>query len=153
MFGDETATQLRQFQARNGLQEGDVVDHDTAVALETAHSPAEPEPPSLSQLEGLTLDDGITFGTFGRRPRVRALQGRLTDLGFPRGIDGMFGPETAGALQSFQGSRNLPQSTTVDRVTADALEGREPPITGEGAQPDDAGGACPPGFVPVATET
>jgi peptidoglycan hydrolase-like protein with peptidoglycan-binding domain len=140
MFGAQTANVLHQFQSRMGFEEADTVDEATSQALETT----EPTDPSqISQLEGLTRGDGLVFGTFDRRTRVANLQSKLTTAGFDCASDGMFGPATADALHGFQVSRALEVSDTVDRQTADALEGR-------GDQATNEGGPCGPGMVLVS---
>jgi hypothetical protein len=76
-----------------------------------------------SLLEGLRHRDGLDWGTWDRRPRVRTLQERLTARGAPTTPDGMFGKKTLAALNSFQGTQSLPATPVVDRPTAQALEG------------------------------
>jgi peptidoglycan hydrolase-like protein with peptidoglycan-binding domain len=142
MFGNETGAALRQFQASMGLPEQDIVDPATAEALDR-YTPEPGEPSPISRIEGLKLNDGITYGTWDRRPRVRELQTRLTASGFFCEVDGMFGSKTADALHGFQAVNGLPQRDIVDRDTADALEGRKR----GGTVPQ-----CPPGYVPVTTE-
>ena len=133
MFGGQTADALHQLQGRLGVPEQDTVDPATAAALE-----GEPTPEGeLSSIEGLRLQDGITFGTWHLRPRVSELQQRLTGHGFFAEPDGMFGELTLAALNAFQSSRELVATTVVDRPTADALEGRGDPAP------------CPPGELPV----
>src|SRR5207302_8582484 len=75
-----------------------------------------------SDLVGLTLNDGITYGTWDRRPKVQRLQTELIEHGAAITPDGMFGDETAAALHRFQVSAGLAESDTVDQATADALE-------------------------------
>lgn len=123
MFGEETAVALRQFQVTVGLLEDDTVDPATVRALET-YAPEPDQPAAVSHIEGLQVNDGVTYGTWDRRPRVGELQERLSGAGFPCKVDGMFGPMTAKALHSYQATSDLPQSDTVNRATADALEGR-----------------------------
>lgn len=56
-------------------------------------------------------------------PLVRALQQRLSDLGFdPRGIDGTFGPGTLAAVIAFQKSKGLQADGIVGPLTATALQ-------------------------------
>jgi peptidoglycan hydrolase-like protein with peptidoglycan-binding domain len=140
-FGDKTAAALHQFQATVGLPEQDVVDQATADALEGIPEPDQPS--AISELEGLKREDGITYGTWDRRPRVHNLQSRLTATGFPCTIDGMFGSETADALHGFQIQNGLLESDEVDRSTADTLEGH---TRGGGDL------VCPRGEIPVPVE-
>lgn len=138
MFGNETADMLHRFQSRLGFVEQDVVDQATANALEEP-GPQPGQPVSISQLEGLKRDDGITYGTWELRPRVGKLQERLSGSGFFCKIDGMFGNETAEALHGFQLSHGFPVADIVDQTTADALEGRDGDIQLQ----------CPEGTVPI----
>lgn len=139
MFGAGTGAAVMDFQAQRGLPTRPFVDQVTASLL------ADPSPTQVlvtsSTFQGLRLNDGITWGTRELRPRVTALQERLTVMGSPCKPDGMFGKLTLAALNEFQVSRNLPPSEEVDSLTADALEGRSP-------DPDQPR-QCDAGEVPV----
>ena len=95
-----------------------------------------------SDLVGLTEGDGITYGTWDRRPRVTRLQSKLNEHGAALKLDGMFGPNTLRALNAFQALHGISQGNVVDRATADALEG-----SGRGSAPQ-----CPPGYLPIFAE-
>jgi peptidoglycan hydrolase-like protein with peptidoglycan-binding domain len=140
MFGKNTLAALNQFQSRIGSPVQEVVDEETSAALEGSR-PGTGGPAEISQLEGLKLNDGITYGTWERRPRVSNLQIRLTAFGFACKADGMFGPKTNEALHGFQTANGIPPSDAVDRPTADALEG------GPGG-----GTECPSGYIPMPLE-
>lgn len=133
MFGGGTRAALTEFQGQRGLAPGAEVDQATADSLESGAAPGR------SDLVGLRRGDGLDFGTEGRAPRVAKLQGKLNEKAQPCAVDGMFGPETGGALTSFQGLNGLPEQELVDEPTAAALEG------GGGGPPD----VCPLGTVPV----
>jgi peptidoglycan hydrolase-like protein with peptidoglycan-binding domain len=54
--------------------------------------------------------------------KVRIAQLALTFLGHnPRGVDGQFGNNTRRALQRFQAAAGLPQTTTLDDASLNAL--------------------------------
>jgi peptidoglycan hydrolase-like protein with peptidoglycan-binding domain len=78
--------------------------------------------PAGNPLVGLKRGDGLVFGTFDRRTRVRQLQQKLNEK-IVAGLaeDGMFGPLTAEALANFQASVGLPVEQPVSPDTADAL--------------------------------
>ncbi|MFB7978097.1 peptidoglycan recognition protein family protein [Streptomyces vinaceus] len=54
---------------------------------------------------------------------VKAVQSRLTALGFPTTADGAFGPGTAARVAAFQSARGLPQDGVVDARTWSRLLG------------------------------
>ncbi|WP_426593755.1 peptidoglycan-binding domain-containing protein [Cellulomonas sp. McL0617] len=65
------------------------------------------------------------------RSYTLALQQQLTDAGYYTGpIDGIYGPLTVAAVVALQAANDLPQTGTVDRATADALEAT---LTAKGA--------------------
>ena len=135
MFGQNTLSVLNQFQSRVGLPPTHTVDSRTAMALLLPPSP-ESGVGLISGVEGLKVGDGLKFGTFNLRPQVSRLQQLLTIHGNFTKVDGMFGPKTLSAMNIFQAARELTTSDTVDRGTADALEGRAP-------------GLCPFGQIPL----
>ena len=53
--------------------------------------------------------------------QVRAYQGLLTSLGFPVPVDGVWGPATVAALQSYQEAARLPKTGVVDHLTRRVL--------------------------------
>ena len=66
----------------------------------------------------------ITMPTGNRNPEVADIQKALVALGFPlpkHGVDGIRGPETSGAIRSFQQANKLDPSGTPDQATVDAL--------------------------------
>ena len=77
-------------------------------------------------LVGLTRGDGLDYGTWERRPRVKLLQTKLNEKMLAGlNVDGMFGPKTDGVLQEYQASIRVPPQSIVDTVTADALMDRK----------------------------
>lgn len=139
MFGKGTGGAVMDFQSSRGLPRREQVDDVTADLL----SGASPDDlvVTVSEFQGLRRGDGLVWGTWEKRPRVKGLQARLTVLGFAATSDGMFGPGTQSSLNGFQVSRGIPPSDHVDLATADALEGRDPP----GAIPT----FCPAGKIAV----
>ncbi|MFJ5546568.1 N-acetylmuramoyl-L-alanine amidase [Streptomyces sp. NPDC093225] len=53
----------------------------------------------------------------GAGAAVKAVQNRLTTLGFPADVDGLFGPGTEGQVKAFQTARGLPSDGVVDART------------------------------------
>ena len=89
-FGPDTTRALLAFQAERGLDEHGTVDETTQAALVEA---------------GVRLGDRHLYlhAPMFRGDDVADLQLRLGSLGFDAGrIDGIFGPDTAGALSDFQ---------------------------------------------------
>jgi putative peptidoglycan binding protein len=98
----------------------EVTDTDFSATEGPAAAPSPPTP-GPSPFVGLTRGDGLVFGTWDKRPLVEAFQQRLAAGGLVVTPDGMFGPSTAKALNSFQRSHGLPPSDTVDAATAAGL--------------------------------
>jgi hypothetical protein len=94
-------------------------------------------------LVGLKHRDGLDWGTWERRPRVKLLQDKLNEKMLAGlNIDGMFGDKTRQALQEFQLSIDMPPHDLVDPVTADALMGKKKKETPPGPvppQPENGG--------------
>jgi peptidoglycan hydrolase-like protein with peptidoglycan-binding domain len=98
--------------------------------------------PAGNPLVGLKQGDGLVFGTFDRRTRVRILQQRLNEkTGAGLDEDGMFGPRTSEALATFQAGRGLPAIEPIDPDTADALMDRVAPGGGISGVPPGQEGA------------
>ena len=94
-FGPDTTRALLAFQAERGLDEHGTVDETTQAALVEA---------------GVRLGDRHLYlhAPMFRGDDVADLQLRLGSLGFDAGrIDGIFGPDTTGALGDFQRNTGL----------------------------------------------
>lgn len=122
IFGDATASAVRNFQASRGLTVDGIVGPDTWRALVAS---------------GYRLGDRMLYH---RVPMMRGddvadLQRRLNALGFETGkVDGIFGPETLSGLLDFQHNRGLAEdgiagpevSTDLDLIArATSKPGRE----------------------------
>lgn len=94
---------------RGTVQRDDLVGRDVSTVL-------------ANPLIGLTRGDGIVFGTWEKRPRVRLLQQKLKEKA-SAGLkpDGMFGELTTKALNRFQLTRGILPGETVNSVTVQAL--------------------------------
>ena len=103
-FGPVTLAALKTFQGQRGLEASGNVDPTTAHLLGLASAPALPA-------RGQTGEP------------VKVLQQALTNaaISVRGGVDGIFGPATAAAVQAFQSSRGLPATGAVDLPTAIAL--------------------------------
>lgn len=76
---------------------------------------------ALRDLEQPSAAAPLEFGAHGWR--VRALQTRLVELGYPVGrIDESFGGRTRTAVLDFQACNDLPQTGVVDTATQSALD-------------------------------
>jgi peptidoglycan hydrolase-like protein with peptidoglycan-binding domain len=110
IFGPATEAAVENLQRDAGLPVTGVVDATTWAALEAAT-------PAILVQRGDRGDD------------VRTLQQLLTGAGFDAGvIDGVFGPLTENAVESFQSDAGLPITGLVDQVTWDALRSDPPAI-------------------------
>lgn len=82
-------------------------------------------PSADNPVVGLKNQDGLAFGTFDKRPRVKLLQTKLNEkVGSGLSVDGMWGKKTSGSLESFQLSRSTVPTEFVDQDTGDALMDR-----------------------------
>jgi peptidoglycan hydrolase-like protein with peptidoglycan-binding domain len=112
LFGPQTETATRQFQAANGLPPTGVVDEPTWAALPNGN----PMP---------TLAEGASGDV------VRSLQQVLTTgaCGLwettPQGVDGVFGPNTAASVRAFQTWARLQADGIVGQRTWDAATSLE----------------------------
>jgi len=104
VLGPDTLSELKLFQSSRGLEVSELCDAATWAALVEA---------------GYELGDRLLYLThpMTRGDDVSQLQQRLGGLGFDAGrIDGIFGPDTEGALREFQRNSGL----TVDGVSGPA---------------------------------
>ena len=109
--------------------------------------PADPSNPVV----GLARGDGLNVGTFERRPRVKLLQFKLNEkTGAGLAVDGMWGPKTSKALETFMLTRSTVPAEAVDKPTGDALMGSnvQPPGPRPPGPPPAPPGPKPPGPVP-----
>ncbi len=112
-FGSATQASVKAFQRYKGLPVTGVVDQATAAALGLAPAPA---PAAVAAAPGT-----LARGAIGQP--VKQLQQALINAGVtvPGGVDGIFGRGTEGALKTFQQSKGLGVTGTVDPRTAAAL--------------------------------
>lgn len=70
----------------------------------------------MSCVETMGADySSITLQNGSRGEEVKVLQSKLLSLGFdPKGIDGIFGPNTANALNAYKASVGLPENGIAD---------------------------------------
>ena len=109
LFGESTEQAVRAFQQERGLLVDGLVGGDTWEELVEA---------------GYAPGDRVLYlrSPYFRGEDVRSLQGRLNVLGFDPGReDGIFGEQTARAVQEFQRNVGLPPDGIVGATTLDAL--------------------------------
>lgn len=117
-FGALTYAAVRNFQAAHGLAVDGIVGTQTMTALDassnTATAPMEAAPP---RYPAGYLHEGDTGASIVR------LQQDLTRLGYSTdGVDGIFGPDTLAAVESFQRAKGLPAHGLVGQLTWNALD-------------------------------
>ncbi|WP_259344274.1 L,D-transpeptidase family protein [Priestia flexa] len=120
VFGNNTDAALRQFQKARGLSVTGVVDAATQKALNgtTANKPSSPS-------KGPSLTSGPTLKLGSKGDAVKALQQKLTSLGFnTQGVDGMFGSNTSAAVRKFQSANGLAADGIVGPNTYKALSSK-----------------------------
>ncbi len=118
VFGPGTLNSVRAFQRKNGLSADGVVGPATWGKL----SGGAPAPRAPAPAAGSSGGSGPTLRSGSRGPAVKALQQRLTQLGFnTKGADGGFGPNTAAAVRAFQRSRGLGADGVVGPATWNKL--------------------------------
>ncbi|MFQ3633593.1 peptidoglycan-binding domain-containing protein [Roseiflexus sp.] len=112
-------------------------DGTTGVTTTSAPAPAES---AINPLVGLKRGDGLNYGTWDLRPRVKLLQHKLNEkTGAGLNVDGMWGPKTSAALEAFMLGRSTVPAEIVDQDTADALLDRRKETPGPGPQPNIPG--------------
>lgn len=136
LLGSQTLTQQHLFAAGTGLSVQSLPFNQFASELQAASKADQLASGAIGNpLVGVQRGDGLVFGTFDRRTRVRLLQSKLNERGGASlAVDGKFGPLTAKALTEFQSSVAMPQSERVGADTADLLMGQDP---SGGSSPDD----------------
>jgi peptidoglycan hydrolase-like protein with peptidoglycan-binding domain len=116
VWGPESAAALEQFQRAHGLQVTGQLNQATVATLGLnpadllAAAPAGLPTASVAPTEPLSRD------------AIRAVQGRLRQLGFYSGrIDGIWGPSMQASLQRFQQGRGLQATGQLNPATVTAL--------------------------------
>ncbi|CAM5778796.1 peptidoglycan-binding domain-containing protein [Cellulomonas persica] len=99
-----------------------------AVALETAWL-------QLVAQSGCLDDDQLAQAAAAASSYTSALQQSLADAGYYTDeVDGIYGPATVAAVEALQKAHDLPQTGTVDKATAAALEDELTELGGAEAQ-------------------
>lgn len=84
---------------------------------------------------GCIADDQVLQAQQAVSAYTSALQQDLADAGYYAGaVDGVYGPETVGAVESLQSTHGLPVTGTVDDATAAALQADLAALGGAAAQ-------------------
>lgn len=121
---------------RTPLKEASVQFNSAAVALEMAWLQLFAEAGCLTDSQEDQAEAAIADYT-------EALQQSLTDAGYFDGeIDGVYGPETAAAVQALQKENGLPQTGWMDKATDAALQAELAAVGGAAAQQSTASTAA-----------
>jgi peptidoglycan hydrolase-like protein with peptidoglycan-binding domain len=110
------------------LQQASVQFNSAAVALEMAWL-------QLFAQAGCLTDEQQEQAASAAADYTEALQQSLTDAGYFDGeVDGVYGPETAAAVQALQKANGLPQTGWMDKATDAALQAELAAAGGAAAQ-------------------
>lgn len=90
-------------------------DMNTTSSDMNATSPASGSPDTSASIEG-DMSGSVNATA------VKAAQASLRDQGFPLSVDGVWGPQTASAIERFQRTNNLPVTGELNTETLAALE-------------------------------
>lgn len=101
IYGSETANAVGDFQDDNNIQVDGIAGPVTIDTLDKALN--------IQQVE--QGDRGTIYASV-----IRALQRGLRDSGMSIAVDGIFGPNTADAVENFQAKLNQPQNGIADQV-------------------------------------
>jgi peptidoglycan hydrolase-like protein with peptidoglycan-binding domain len=116
-FGPRTAAAVIDFQIKHGLRATGVVGARTLLNLREGSMNHWP-----SGWKAGPVERGSGYSRPHGSERVRSVQQRLNELGFGSGpVDGLFGPRTAAAVESFQRLHGLALDGVVGRRTLRAL--------------------------------
>ena len=126
-FGPGTASVVKLFQARYGLEPDGIVGAATARAIDRA-LPARPRPlesiistaPAAGKMAALVGNRVLELGA--RNEAVRALQLALAKLGYPITATGYFGGGTDTVVKDFQARHGLDSDGAVGPGTATAID-------------------------------
>ena len=122
MWGQKTTDAVHRAQLLAGLEVADVIDQALADFL-AGGAPATPVRSGAALLVGLRKGDGLDANKLDVTNRVRFLQTKLGEQGFPIDVDGRWGAKTDTALRAFQTANNLTPGSPIDAATAEALLG------------------------------
>ncbi len=134
VFGPGTEAAVRDFQSRRGLTVNGVLDIPTAIVL--------------GLIEGTPL---IARGERG--DAVKAMQQQLVTVGLTLrgGVDGVFGSSTVATLKTFQRSKGLVASGSLDAGTASILANAAAALTPVTTVPTTPPTTAPPVTPPPTT--
>ena len=122
MWGQKTTDAVHRAQLLAGLVVADVIDQALADFL-AGGAPATPVRSGSALLVGLRKGDGLDANKLDVTNRVKFLQTKLGEQGFPINVDGKWGAKTDTALRAFQTANNLTPGSPIDAATAEALLG------------------------------
>jgi peptidoglycan hydrolase-like protein with peptidoglycan-binding domain len=122
MWGQKTSGAVHRAQLLAGLAVADVIDQALADFL-AGGAPATPVRSGAAMLVGLRKGDGLDADKLDVTNRVKFLQTKLGEQGFPTNVDGRWGAKTDAALRAFQTANSLTPGSPIDAATAEALLG------------------------------
>jgi peptidoglycan hydrolase-like protein with peptidoglycan-binding domain len=115
VWGPDSEAALQRFQVGHQLQVTGQLNLATATALGI-------DPDALLGTQQAAIQQPVPAPETLRHSSVRAIQGRLQDLGFYQGgIDGVWGQSTQNAIEQFQQNRGLQPNGQLNSPTLAAM--------------------------------
>jgi peptidoglycan hydrolase-like protein with peptidoglycan-binding domain len=118
VWGPDSVVALQRFQQTHGLQVTGQLNQATAATMGLDVDALLGTPPPVAGQAAAVPPASAAVNP----DQVRAVQGRLRDMGFYRGpLDGVWGPGTQEAIARFQHSRGLEPNSQLNPATLGAL--------------------------------
>jgi peptidoglycan hydrolase-like protein with peptidoglycan-binding domain len=133
VWGPQTMSAVQSYQQAHSLRASGQLDNQTLASLNLPSNTPTADNSTAQPSSAAQSPD-----------TVRQAQASLQQQGFYKGsVDGVWGPRTQGAVQSFQQSHSLSATGQLDDQTLAALNGTPNPQSSAAPAPSDATAAAP----------